>query len=136
MNKILSAFATAALLSTGTAGAAHAAVAPEPEVASILLTISAADGSWTEAVRLSCPGEPGVDHPERERACADLAEADGDLDALHALPQPAHARTCVSSNDAVIATARGTYKGHAVNWERSYENTCQLEADTASLFTF
>ncbi|MFF7183126.1 SSI family serine proteinase inhibitor [Streptomyces sp. NPDC008121] len=133
MNKILS-LAALTLLAASTAGLAHAA--PGPGTAELVLSVSAADAGRTEAVLLSCPAGPGAGHVERARACADLAEAGGDFDALHALPRPAGTPACVAGNDPVVATATGTYQGRPVDWTRSYAHTCALQADTASLFLF
>ncbi|MEU8528127.1 MULTISPECIES: SSI family serine proteinase inhibitor [Streptomyces] len=125
---IFSLLATLAVLGT------TAASSGRPEVAHLVLTVASVDGSWSDEVVLSCPGEPGVGHPHREAACADLQAVGGVLDVLYALP--ADSGTCLSSNDPVVATAKGTYRGIPVDWTRSYENGCMMRADTASLFVF
>lgn len=123
-----------ALLATVAVLGTTAATSPGPDAAHLVLTVASVDGGWSDAVLLSCPGEPGAGHPRREAACADLEAVGGVIDALHVLP--AEPGTCLSSNDAVVAKAKGAYRGLPVDWSHTYENGCVMRADTAALFDF
>ncbi|MER8034175.1 SSI family serine proteinase inhibitor [Streptomyces hydrogenans] len=133
--KITTALAGAALAALALAGTAAAAPAPSTD-GTLWLTVTrtTADGaSTTGNLWLECPdGDGGAGHPHRASACADLAAAHGDLDAL-----PGR-QSALCSNDAVhvVATAHGRYGSRAVHWEHAYESDCHLTLATGEIFDF
>ncbi|MFD3652426.1 SSI family serine proteinase inhibitor [Streptomyces sp. NPDC058620] len=142
MNKLPAAVA-AVLLGIGLAGTAHASSTPAPapadatsgapvavEESELTLAVSGSQGTWTRAVVLTCPAaDPG--HPEPTAACAELAEAGGDFDAL-----PGDRHQCTKEYDPVTAEASGTYQGRPVSWSRTYPNACVLDSATGTVFRF
>ncbi|GAA3919255.1 hypothetical protein GCM10022244_30480 [Streptomyces gulbargensis] len=100
----------------------------------LTVTRTTAEGAaLTGDVRLVCPGRRSVGHhPHREAACAEVDAAHGDFDALPGLS------SAVCSNDVlrVVATARGTYEGRPVRWERAYASDCHLALATGHVFDF
>jgi hypothetical protein len=105
---------------------AHAA----PASTRIYLTVSGSENTWIKGVLLNCPDDTGS-HPNGKAACAALAAARGDFDALHG-----EQRTCVGENDSVTATANGTWQGRPVNWNRSFPSSCLLDVATGPVFRF
>ncbi|KUL49620.1 protease inhibitor [Streptomyces sp. NRRL F-4489] len=106
-----------------------AARAGEPAGA-LFLTVSGARDSWLRGVRLTCPDTRGA-HPHGAAACADLARAQGDPDAL-----PGDPHLCTREYDPVTATASGSWRGLPVDWHREYPNACTLDAATGPVFRF
>jgi len=124
--------ATAALLAlaAGTSAAAAPSGNPVPDGA-LFLTVSGNDHTPPRGVGLLCPPAPDARHPHAAAACADLAAAGGDLDALPGDPHP-----CPLVYDPVTATATGRWDGHPVTWRRTFPNACHLEAGTGPVFAF
>ncbi|MER5864940.1 SSI family serine proteinase inhibitor [Kitasatospora sp. NPDC002040] len=112
---------------------ASARVFPSTQAQSALvLTVSRGEVVAPDAARttLDCTTRPGGSHPVPAKACAALAEADGDLDRLTGLPGTA----CSALYDPVTATAEGTWRGIPVKWARTFGNSCALRAATAPVF--
>ncbi|MFK3732407.1 SSI family serine proteinase inhibitor [Streptomyces sp. NPDC088090] len=133
----LAAAALAVLALAGTASASASASAESSPTADgyLWLTVTrttAAGDSVTDTVRLDCPGREGDGHPHRTSACADLAAADGDFDALPGRD------TALCSDEAVevVATAHGGYCGRATHWAHTYESDCHLTLATGEIFDF
>ncbi|MCX2968727.1 MULTISPECIES: SSI family serine proteinase inhibitor [Streptomyces] len=97
----------------------------------LFLTVSGADDTWVRGVELRC-GPAAGHHPHAAAACAALAAADGDLDALPGAAAP----ECSRVPDPVHAAASGTYRERPVEWRGSYPNSCFLHAATGPVFRF
>ncbi|MFF9896175.1 SSI family serine proteinase inhibitor [Streptomyces longispororuber] len=112
---------------------AHEPWAQEPPAheRGVLLTVSGAENTWIRGVRLSCVPEPSGPHPFAGRACAELDQARGDLDAL-----PKENRACTKRFDPVTVSATGTHRGRPVTWHRTYGNACEMAASTGHVFRF
>jgi hypothetical protein len=102
----------------------------DPASTSLYLTVSGSENTWIKAVLLNCPDETGS-HPNSKAACAALAAAHGDFDALHG-----EQRTCAGENDSVTATANGTWQGRPVNWSKIFPSGCLLDVATGPVFRF
>ncbi|WP_019544485.1 SSI family serine proteinase inhibitor [Streptomyces sulphureus] len=94
------------------------------------LTLSGSEGTWTRAARLHCPSGTGT-HPHGPAACADLARAHGDPDAV-----PSATGACSMIHDPVTASAYGTFRGRTVEWEKTFSNECLLHRSAGDLFRF
>ncbi|MFB7592259.1 SSI family serine proteinase inhibitor [Streptomyces sp. NPDC056169] len=135
MNKIITTLLGAGLLAAGLAPDATATGPVEPaRDAHVQLTVARLQGE-TEVIGfawLDCPGAEGHNHPLAREACRDLHTAGGDFDRL-----PGQS-TALCSNDSatVTVTARGTYGGREVHWERTYANDCELALATGPVFDF
>lgn len=133
--KITTALAGAALAALALSGTAAAAPSPSTD-GRLWLTVTRTTAEGTSATGnlwLECPGREGdAGHPHRASACADLATAGGDLDAL-----PGRG-TALCSNDAVhvVATGHGRYGSRAVHWEHAYASDCHLTLATGEIFDF
>lgn len=130
---------TSAVLVTVVSGAAHAAAPatpPEAGTAHVLLTVEGSGSTWIRGLRLDCPVEttPGSHHPYAREACAEVASAAGDFDALS--ENSWDPRPCTFEYAPVTAEAKGTYGGSEVAWTRTYPNGCALESATGHVFRF
>ncbi|WP_282794490.1 SSI family serine proteinase inhibitor [Streptomyces sp. CC224B] len=105
--------------------------APSTHERGVLLTVSGSENTWIRGVRLSCVPEPSGPHPFAGRACAELDQARGDLDAL-----PKENRACTKRFDPVTVSATGTHRGRPVTWHRTYGNACEMAASTGHVFRF
>ena len=97
----------------------------------LLLTVSGAQNTWIRGVALTCPPAADTPHPHAAEACAELAATAGDLDTL-----PSDANPCPMIYNPVTATADGTFDGRPVAWQRTYPNSCFMEAATGPVFRF
>ncbi|MFI9628008.1 SSI family serine proteinase inhibitor [Streptomyces sp. NPDC052042] len=124
--------ATTALLALTAAAPATAApsVGPAPE-GDLFLTVSGGGHTWIRGVGLVCPPRPGGHHPHTAAACADIAAAGGDLDAL-----PGDPHLCTKEFDPVTAEATGIWDGRRVSWRRTFSNACELDVATGPVFRF
>ncbi|MFK4069722.1 SSI family serine proteinase inhibitor [Streptomyces sp. NPDC029674] len=123
--------AAAALLSLGAIAPAQAAdTAPAPK-RGLFLSVSGAENAWIRGVLLHCEPGPRGAHPQADRACAAIARARGDFDAL---PDDPHA--CTKEYEPVLVNVTGSYKGRKVAWRKTYPNACALDADTGYVFRF
>ncbi|MFB7031027.1 MULTISPECIES: SSI family serine proteinase inhibitor [unclassified Streptomyces] len=134
MKKITITLAALAL-ATGLASAATAAP-PAPTTQLQLTAERTEDGHGVIGfVWLDCPAPASPErlpHPHREEACAALDAADGDLDALTGEPSG----RCTAEYAPVTLSAQGTYRGHTVDWTRTYPNNCEAHVRTSPLFHF
>ncbi|MFJ9413283.1 SSI family serine proteinase inhibitor [Streptomyces sp. NPDC101227] len=122
---------TAAVLSALAVAPGRPAGAAEPERdRGLFLTVSGAGDTWIRGVQLNCPDTRGT-HPHGAAACAVLAEADGDLDALPGDPRP-----CTKQYDPVTVAATGEWRGRPVAWRKSFPNACVMDSDTGPVFRF
>ncbi|MFE7135625.1 SSI family serine proteinase inhibitor, partial [Streptomyces sp. NPDC057638] len=106
-------------------------VAATAEPGRLLLTISGAENTWIRGVLLECPPSGPGQHPDPPGACADLAAADGDLDALRGDPHP-----CTLEYAPVVATADGTFRGRRISWRKEFASACRLDAVNGRLHRF
>jgi hypothetical protein len=120
--------ATVTLLSTLLTGSATAAVDHHRSYV-LILTVRAPHGPST-TVRLQCH-PPGGSHPKPRLACRAVASAAGDFDNL---PGPAEPIFCNLIYQPVIASARGTWNGASVRWQKKFGNRCELHAKTDAVF--
>lgn len=115
-----------------TAGIAHARSAAQDAgpATSLVLTLTAQDGV-PRSVSLEC--EPtGGSHPHAADACAVLKKADGRIDHIRAKP----GAMCPHLVAPVQATAVGTYDSTPVNYDHTWNNSCELTRATGELFDF
>lgn len=124
----LAAVALLALAATAPAQAAEPAPAPKR---GLFLTLSGDGNTWVRGVLLRCEPEPSGHHPAAAEACAEIAEAAGDFEALRADP-----RVCTKEFEPVTATATGTFRGRDVSWHKTYPNACAMETQTGHVFRF
>jgi hypothetical protein len=82
-------------------------------------------------VVLRCEPYPQGSHPLPGPACAALAQAGGDLDAL-----PGEPAVCHQPYAPVHVTADGHYGARPVHWRKKFANRCILHAATGPLFPF
>lgn len=137
---IVCGLATAGVLGPMAAtGAAAKAAAPEPRLyapTALVLTVAqgeaAATATPTRAVTLTCNPTAGGTHPAPQKACAELRAADGSFDKLGG----DEARPCIKIYDPVVVTAQGTWEGRRVNFEQMYANSCIMQAEGSSVFSF
>ncbi|GAA2936020.1 SSI family serine proteinase inhibitor [Streptomyces enissocaesilis] len=121
-----------ALASAAVPARAAADVPDEPTLPhGLFLTVSGAENTWIRGVLLKCPpGGPGH-HPDAAGACAALDKADGDLDRLSGNP-----RACTKQYEPVTVSAKGSWRGRAAAWQKTYPNACVLDAATGPVFRF
>ncbi|MGX9884385.1 SSI family serine proteinase inhibitor [Streptomyces sp. NPDC002276] len=93
------------------------------------LTVTRGDSrsSDTRGTLLLC--DPPQGHAHATEACAELAAADGDIDAI-----PASSVFCPMIYAPVTAHARGEWKGRPVDYTRTFSNGCVLAARTGDVF--
>ncbi|WP_328932113.1 MULTISPECIES: SSI family serine proteinase inhibitor [unclassified Streptomyces] len=121
--------ATALVLLAGQAPAQ--ATAPHHGVRGdwLYLTVTRGDSrsSDTRGTLLLC--DPPQGHAHAAEACAELAVADGDIDAL-----PPKSVFCPMIYAPVTAHARGEWKGRPVDYSRTFSNACSMAARTGHVF--
>ncbi|HEU4866128.1 MAG TPA: SSI family serine proteinase inhibitor [Actinomycetota bacterium] len=76
------------------------------------------DGDVLSSSTLTC-GPAGGSHPHAEKACAQLAEADGEVGKV-----PAEDRICTKEFKPVVLVAEGTWKGEARSFKQEFGNLC------------
>ncbi|MER5358697.1 SSI family serine proteinase inhibitor [Streptomyces sp. NPDC002785] len=130
--RLRAALAAAALLTlTGAVPAAAAGSKDPVPDRRLLLTVSGSENTWIRGVALFCPPAPDAHHPHAAAACAAIDEAEGDPDNL-----PGDPHLCMGRYDPVTATAAGTWDGRPVIWQRTFPNTCVMNAVTGPVFRF
>ncbi|WP_432109374.1 SSI family serine proteinase inhibitor [Streptomyces sp. AA1529] len=97
----------------------------------VLLTVSGSGDTWIRGVMLHCEPTPHGHHPRAAETCAALDAAHGDLDAL-----PAGNGRCTMQYDPVTVAARGSHRGQAVNWKKTFPNACVMHQATGPVFDF
>ncbi|WP_019071457.1 MULTISPECIES: SSI family serine proteinase inhibitor [Streptomyces] len=113
------------------AGQAPAQAAPRHGLQGdwLYLTVTRGDSrsSDTRGTLLLC--DPPQGHARAAEACAELAAAGGDIDAI-----PAAGVFCPMVYAPVTAHARGEWKGRQVDYTRTFSNRCVLAARTGDVF--
>ncbi|MDO0924530.1 subtilase-type protease inhibitor [Streptomyces sp. TG1A-8] len=84
------------------------------------------------AVTLSCAPTASGTHPAPARACAELRDVGGDLDALTGRTDV----RCTRLYDPVVVTVEGVWRGERVSYERTFGNSCAKDALDSSVFAF
>ncbi|GAA4826886.1 hypothetical protein GCM10023220_70910 [Streptomyces ziwulingensis] len=97
----------------------------------LLLTVSggANRAGAGDSTVLFC--DPPSGHARAARACAELDAADGRIAGIAA---PGEAVPCPMIHAPVTAHARGEWKGHRVEYTRTFPNACVMAAATGSVF--
>ncbi|GHH91915.1 SSI family serine proteinase inhibitor [Streptomyces capillispiralis] len=95
----------------------------------LLLTVSHGQPPSTAGSGSLLRCDPPHGHRHAERACAELAAADGDIAAI-----PAKDVFCPMVHAPVTAHARGTWRGRPVEYTETFPNTCVMAARTGSVF--
>ncbi|MER7077147.1 Subtilisin inhibitor-like [Saccharopolyspora kobensis] len=124
--------AAATLAGTALAPAlANAEPAAEANWSTLNLTVSSAnrDEVPRNAV-LNCHPAGGT-HPHAASACQTLNAVGGDLTKLTEAQS-----TCNFIHKPVTYTARGTWQGRPVTFEKTYSNKCIADASTGKVFAF
>ncbi|MFE9773417.1 subtilase-type protease inhibitor [Streptomyces sp. NPDC005931] len=134
----------AAALSWPLSAPAHSAPAPSAPASlyapsALVLTVGhgekAAGTTAERAVTLNCAPTPSGTHPDVRNACAELAEAEGDLDRLITLGER-DGRYCTKEYRPVVVTAQGVWRGERVDYEHTFGNTCVKDGAGGSVFAF
>ncbi|MDH6699722.1 SSI family serine proteinase inhibitor [Streptomyces griseoviridis] len=86
-----------------------------------------AEAADTRGTLLACAPPRG--HARAAEACAQLAAAKGDIDAL-----PERHVYCSTLYAPVTADARGRWNGRSVHYRRTFSNACLLAARTGAVF--
>ncbi|OIK27526.1 SSI family serine proteinase inhibitor [Streptomyces malaysiense] len=117
------------LAATGLLAAGPAQAAPRSHGNRLHLTITRSGdrAGGDHSALLRCLPPHG--HPYAAEACAELSAARGDIDRI-----PARKVFCPRIYSPVTATARGRWNGRAVDFRRTYTNSCELRARTGSVF--
>jgi hypothetical protein len=111
-------------------GTAQAAPAARGGTALVLTAqYSEFDGGAFKATVLTC--ERGDQHPRRALACATLASAGADLQAMRA-----DDRACTFHYAPVEVAMFGFWRGEPVDEVHTYPNPCVMLAHTGALFDF
>ena len=119
---------TAALLAFG-AAPATAAAQPEPGNDWLEVTVTRGEASSGTPRRAMLRCDPPRGHARAAEACAELEAADGDLDRI-----PLRDTYCSMVYAPVTAQARGQWRGRAVEYTRTFPNTCVMTARTGAVF--
>ncbi|EKX67093.1 serine protease [Streptomyces ipomoeae] len=88
------------------------------------------DGAQAGAIRsalLLC--DPPQGHTRAAQACAELRDADGDINRI-----PHKNSICTQIYAPIRATARGEWNGRQVTYEQTFANGCVLTARTGAVF--
>lgn len=111
----------------GTAQAAPAA----PSSTALMLSVQYSDveGSASKATLLTCDRTDS--HPRSAQACAALAAADADLQAM-----AADGRPCTFIYAPVEVSMFGIWRDEPVAEVRTYPNSCVMLAHTGAVFDF
>ncbi|MFE5484961.1 SSI family serine proteinase inhibitor [Streptomyces sp. NPDC056527] len=122
------AVATATVAGFGLAGAADPAPTPPTR---IFLTITSGATGDVKEVYLGC-GPTGGNHPQAEVACGAVNDARGDFEKLKGDADV----VCPMVYEPVVAEAQGTFDDVPVGWKKEFGNTCELNAETGTVFAF
>lgn len=127
----LTACVAAAVILTGS-GSALATTVPVRDPGAVLtLSLQEEADSATTDTSLEC--EPaGGDHPQPRSACEQLAEFDGDFEAVDAQSGDA----CVLIYAPVTVTAEGHWRGDVVDYEETFPNKCVMMGQKGVIFDF
>ncbi len=95
------------------------------------LRIVKPDGEVLGSATLTC-SPAGGSHPNAEKACAQLTDAEGDVEKI-----PPEDRICPRIFDPVVMVAEGTWKGTPRSFKREFPNKCEGIGGTGGiLFDF
>ena len=120
-----------AALSLMPAAAASATTTHHRHYAPTKLTLSVqAAHQGKHTVTLKCDPARGS-HPHAADACTALATAHGRMSKL---PQREQFAACPMIYMPVTAKARGIYRGHVINYQRTFANACTMMQATGSVF--
>lgn len=87
-------------------------------------------GEQLGTAKLTC--EPtGGDHTNAKQACDELGSVNGDFTKLTRSEQ-----ACILIYQPVTAVVTGNWGGTRVNFEKTYGNSCELNASTGAVFKF
>lgn len=87
-------------------------------------------GEQLGTATLTC--EPaGGDHANAKRACEQLTTTDGDFTKL-----PRTEQACTMIYQPVTAVATGNWGNTQISFEKTYGNSCELDAATGAVFAF
>ncbi|MEU3148078.1 MULTISPECIES: subtilase-type protease inhibitor [unclassified Streptomyces] len=131
---------TAAAVCASLSGAASAAPgsAPSALYAPSALVLSMGHGESAmavtpeRAVTLTCAPGPSGTHPAAADACGELAEVNGDLQAL----APREGVFCTHQYDPVVVTVDGVWQGQRLSYERTFANECVMNAHGSGVLAF
>ncbi|MDF4249836.1 SSI family serine proteinase inhibitor [Streptomyces sp. WMMB303] len=112
-------------------GSSHTGPGSDGGAQGVFLSVSGSGDSWIRGVVLHCEPVPHGHHPRAAETCAALDAAHGDLDAL-----PAGSGRCTMQYDPVTVAARGSHRGQAVNWKKTFANACVMHQATGPVFDF
>ncbi|MEU4966475.1 SSI family serine proteinase inhibitor [Streptomyces smyrnaeus] len=104
---------------------------PGRDTQGVFLTISGSEKSAIRGVLLQCEPSPRGRHPKAAEACAAFDKTRGNLDAL-----PGKRGHCTMQHAPVTVAARGSHRGEAVNWKKTFPNTCAMRQATGPVFDF
>ncbi|NKI43686.1 SSI family serine proteinase inhibitor [Streptomyces physcomitrii] len=106
--------------------------APSELVLTLAHGTSAADAAPARAVTLSCGPTARGSHPDPAAACAELAAAQGDFDALAGSGQA----VCDRRYAPVVITVSGVWQGKRTAYERTFSNECVKNSQGRTVFAF
>ncbi|HET6530621.1 MAG TPA: SSI family serine proteinase inhibitor [Actinoplanes sp.] len=89
-----------------------------------------AEAGYAAAVTLRCEPAGGA-HPKPARACTTLRKAGGKPGRI----EPAQ-MMCTLEYAPITAEVRGSWRGKAVRWSKTFPNRCDLTRATGILFAF
>ncbi|MEU9594069.1 SSI family serine proteinase inhibitor [Streptomyces sp. NPDC048219] len=119
---------TAVLLAAGAAPAtATARHEPGNDWLQVTVTRGDAPTGATRGAMLRC--DPPRGHARAAEACAELEAAGGDFDRI-----PLRDTYCPMVYAPVTAHAEGQWRGRAVDYTRTFPNTCVMTARTGAVF--
>jgi len=96
------------------------------------LVVQDLTGGPQRALLLRCDPTEGP-HGQAQRACDDIAAAQGDFARL---PGDPAVEFCTLDLRPVVAIARGSWRGHRVDFREEYSNRCLLRIATGPVFDF
>ncbi|MDI3403817.1 SSI family serine proteinase inhibitor [Streptomyces cavernicola] len=117
--------------------AAESESAPKPARPGAKLTLMKHDGTYSSTpseasfALLTC-NPPGGTHPSSQAACKSLRSSGGNIQKLAENPEA----ICNKLYRPVTVHAYGQWNGRHVNQWRTFSNSCEAEAATATVFTF
>ncbi|GGM11498.1 hypothetical protein GCM10010129_64390 [Streptomyces fumigatiscleroticus] len=119
--------AAALLVACATPSPATAREAAHADWLLLTVTRGASRSHVTHGTLLLC--DPPRGHARAATACAELDEAGGDIGRI-----PLKDANCPMVYAPVTVHARGQWRGHPVQYRRTFANPCVLESRTGSVF--
>ncbi|NBM19031.1 protease inhibitor SIL-V5 [Streptomyces sp. GC420] len=89
------------------------------------------DGGVLREARLSCRPVPTGTHPDPVGACRALEAVRGNIGAL-----PGEPRMCTHQYAPVTISAQGVWDSWTQAYNRTFANTCEMDASTGIVFRF